>query len=340
MNRSTTDTDALWNEIVGAERTAKNPELPPTPSGGGHPSQNPSQKGRRWKLNWMSVAVALIALVGVGTLMYPSTASWWSQYNESKAIVAYQKDVKEDLPPGNTVQLERAHEYNDKLSTGEIVVGADSNKPVLLGEKDDDSGYWELLPGDYGIMGRLKIPAIDVDLPIYHGTSDEVLEHGVGHLQGTSLPVGGDDTHAVLTAHTGLAKATLFDDLKDVKLGDTFNITVFGEVLTYRAIDLQTVLPEETESLIIQQDQDLVTLVTCTPLGINTHRYLVTGERIYPTPLKDIEAAEQEPQVPRFPWWAVILPSAVVLAGIYVWRSGYPVKAKQTGEATEASLQP
>ena len=105
----------------------------------------------------------------------------------------------------------------------------------------------------------------------------------------------------------------LFNNLNKVELGDTFTISVFGEVLTYRAIDLQTILPEETQALIIQQDQDLVTLVTCTPLGINTHRYLVTGERISPTPLADVEAARAVPDIPGFPWWAVILPFGVGL---------------------------
>lgn len=281
-------------------------------------------RGRRggWRLNWASFTVATIAVAGLLVFMYPSTAAWWSQYHESRAIIDYQDEVREDPPPGNAPQLERAREYNRKLSVGEVVVGADSNKPVLMGQSGDEGGYWEILPSRTGVMGRLKIPAIDVDLPIYHGTSDAVLEKGVGHLQGTSLPVGGDNTHSVLTAHTGLAKATLFNRLDQVELGDTFSISVFGEVLTYRTVDLQTILPDETGSLAIQKGKDLVTLVTCTPLGINTHRFLVTGVRVYPTLVEDIESAGQAPQVPRFPWWAVIIPTGILLAGVYVWRSG------------------
>ncbi len=276
----------------------------------------------KWRLNWVSVIIAVTAVAGMGAFMYPSTAAWWSQYNESKAVLAYTDEAEADSPPGNAVQLQRARDYNRSLSTGSIVVGADSNKPVLLGEQDSADGYWKLLPSNTDVMARLRIPSIDLDLPIYHGTSDEVLEKGVGHLQGTSLPVGGENTHSVLTAHTGLSKATLFNNLNKVKIGDTFTITVLGETLTYRAIELQTILPENTGSLIIQKDKDLVTLVTCTPLGINTHRYLVTGERVSPTPLSDVEAGQEIPQVPRFPWWAVIIPSGLALAGVYVWQMG------------------
>lgn len=137
----------------------------------------------------------------------------------------------------------------------------------------------------------------------------------------------GQNTHSVLTAHTGLSTATLFNDLKKVKLGDTFSIAVAGEVLTYQAIETQTILPDETGSLIIREGQDIVTLVTCTPLGINTHRYLVTGERVFSTPVGDVERAGRAPEVPRFPWWLVIQIGGVTVVGLLVWRSGLP-KAK------------
>lgn len=312
-----------------------------SPDGDGAPDATATPK-RKWKLNVATLVVGLIALAGLFGAMYPSTAAWWSQWNESRAIRNYQQQVKEDPPPGNAAVLEAAHEYNRKLSTGDLSIDIGENRPEILGEFDDASGYWDMLNSDPdGIMARLRVPSIDVDLPIYHGTSDEVLDHGVGHLQGTSLPVGGVDTHSVLTAHTGLAKATLFDNLRDVELGDTFTISVFGEVLTYEVVETQTILPEETGSLVIQGDRDIVTLVTCTPLGINTHRYLVTGERIEPTPIEDIKAAEAGPVIPRFPWWAVILPAGVLLVGVYIWRTGYPPKPRKgKGGAADTSDAP
>lgn len=171
-------------------------------------------------------------------------------------------------------------------------------------------------------MGRLRIPVIDADLPIYHGTSDAVLERGVGHLQGTSLPVGGADQHSVLTAHRGLASSELFSHLDRVEIDDRFTIEVFGEVLTYRVVDTQVVRPDATESLYPQIGKDLVTLVTCTPLGVNSHRILVTGERITPTPTEDLDRAGDVPEVPGFPWWVVIIGGAVILLSAAVWRAG------------------
>ncbi|WRS30284.1 class C sortase [Actinomycetaceae bacterium MB13-C1-2] len=277
--------------------------------------------------------VVIIGLTGLVVFMYPSTAAWWSQYHESKAIVQFQDEVLADKDPGNEVRLQQARKYNEKLSTGQIDVSGESRVPTLLGESDPEGEYWSLLSSAPAMMARLKIPAIDVDLPIYHGTSDTVLAHGVGHLQGTSLPVGGQDTHSVLTAHTGLATATLFNNLKKLEVGDTFTISVAGEVLTYEVYETQTILPEETGSLIVQGGKDIVTLVTCTPLGINTHRYLVTAKRVTPTPEADIAAAQAVPDIPGFPWWAVILPAGVVAGGVFMWRAGYPPKPRKKKSA-------
>jgi sortase A len=180
-------------------------------------------------------------------------------------------------------------------------------------------------------MARLRIPAIDVDLPIYHGTSDATLLKGVGHLEGTSLPVGGEGTHSVLTGHRGLASATLFTNLDKVKEGDTFTIEVLDQVLTYQVIRTQVVDPSDTASLRATAGEDLVTLVTCTPLGINSQRILVTGERITPTPQEDLDAAGSVPDIPGFPWWAAGLAAGVVLVGVFVWRAGYPRTPRRAG---------
>lgn len=186
-------------------------------------------------------------------------------------------------------------------------------------------------------MARIRIPAIDVDLPIFHGTSDSVLEHGVGHLEGTALPVGGPSTHSVLTGHRGLASAELFTNLDRVDIGDTFTIEVFGEVLTYRVRETLVVEPEDTQSLLVQPGEDLLTLVTCTPLGINTHRILVMGERVIPTPQTDLDAAGDSPDIPGFPWWSIAAGGAILVAGSYVWLAGRPTRAGRAPGETRPS---
>jgi sortase A len=193
-------------------------------------------------------------------------------------------------------------------------------------------------------MARIKIPSINVDLPIYHGTGEAVLEHGVGHLEGTALPVGGASTHSVLTGHRGLATAELFTHLDQVKVDDTFTIEVFGEVLSYRVVTTLVVEPSETQSLLPQRDEDLVTLVTCTPLGVNSHRILVTGERIIPTPQADLDAAGESPDIPGFPWWMIVAGAVLATAALYVWLSGRqrprrPVTSAAVDGAAEANSQ-
>ena len=171
-------------------------------------------------------------------------------------------------------------------------------------------------------MGRVVIPDINVDMPIYHGTSEETLLKGVGHLYGTALPVGGEGTHSVMTAHSGLAEHRMFTDLPDLDIGDTFTVETFGEQVYYRVTEMAEVLPHETESLVPDSDRDLMTLITCTPIGVNTHRMLVTGERT--------ELPEQEAQYPMdaevqgFPWWAAILGAALLLGVTYLWRTNRP----------------
>lgn len=273
----------------------------------------------------MSVAIAVMAATGLLVFMYPSTAAWWASYGQSRVIAANTRLIQQDLAPGNEAKLQAAHEYNNLLASGAVTIGADARKPVAEGAGvAGDLLYEDMLSGPWGYMARIKIPVIDVDLPVYHGTSDEVLLKGAGHLQGTSLPVGGIGTHSVISAHRGLATATMFNDLDKLKAGDTFVIEVLGEVLTYRVFETQVVDPHDTQKVLPVPGKDIVTLVTCTPLGINSHRILVTGERITPTPIADLEAAGKAPDVPGFPWWAVVLPVGLAVAGGYVWRSGLP----------------
>ena len=278
----------------------------------------------RWRMPWTTAVLALVAFVGILLLLYPTVASWWTQYNQSQLIVKVDSEVGAASTSAKEAALRQAHAYNAAL-VGGALVEAGSRIPRSSGAHAPGFDYDSLLRADAdGVMARLRIPSIDVDLPVYHGTSDATLGKGVGHLEGTSLPVGGADQHAVLTAHRGLAQATLFDHLDQVKVGDTFSIEVFGEVLTYRVRDTRVVLPEDTETLYPQTGEDLVTLVTCTPLGINTHRILVTGERVTPTPSKDIASAGKHPDVPGFPWWIPLIAGSLVVLTTTVWIAGRP----------------
>lgn len=291
-----------------------------------------SGPARTRRLPGFALITAAIALVGLLVTLYPSTAAWVSQYQQSQLIVNYDGEVRTLGPEGQSEAIEAARSYNATLTggaqvaAGERIPSADS--VAAGGAEAQATSYEQLLRVDRtGLMARLKIPAIDVDLPVYHGTSDATLLQGVGHLQGTALPVGGIDTHSVLTAHRGLARAELFTHLDRVQVGDTFTIEVFGQVLSYRVVQTRVVEPDQTESLFPQLGRDLVTLVTCTPLGVNSHRILVTGERITPTPEHDIETAGQAPEVPGFPWWMVGLSIGLtVIGGYLVWtrRLGRP----------------
>lgn len=288
-----------------------------------------ADRRRTWRLNRFSLIPAILAIMGVLTLTYPVAASWISQYNQSKIVQNYQSQV-DTAQPEKEQQLAEAREYNKALSVG-AVLKANTNVPTGAGENGSDLDYNEILvANDHGLMGRIKIPSISVDLPIYHGTSDTTLLEGIGHLEGTSLPVGGADTRTVLTGHRGLAEARMFTDLDRVQPGDTFVLEVFGEVLTYKVYDKKVVEPEDTESLHVEKGRDLATLVTCTPLGINSHRILLTGERVYPTPQKDIEDAGKKPEVPYFPWWIIWTGASFVGIGVYIWWSGRPTGAKSS----------
>lgn len=295
------------------------------------------RQGQKWRLSWLSLLTALLATVGMGLFSYPSVAAWISQYNQSQIVHDYEEQVSHAKPEASD-QVKQAHAYNQALSVG-AVLEANTNVPTGDGTSSDETlRYNRILDANgAGLMARLRIPKIDLDLPIYHGTSEETLLAGLGHLEGTSLPVGGDSTRSVVTGHRGLANATMFTNLDQVEVGDTFVMEVFGEVLTYRVFDKQVVEPEETESLRAVPGKDLATLVTCTPLGINTHRILVTGERVTPTPVKDVQAAGAKPDIPGFPWWAVWLSAGMTLVVLYVWRSGYPVRRRgRRAEGAEA----
>lgn len=294
---------------------------------------------RRWRAPWLQVIACAVILVGACVFLYPHAASWFSQKEQSRVTALAQDSMA--APPNNNAtyrneQIERAHAYNAALASGAIFK---ANENIARGDgtsSDESFVYEDLLSvTDAGFMGRLQYDALAIDLPIYHGTSDETLTRGVGHLEGTSLPVGGIGTRSVLTAHRGLPQATLFNDLDKAKVGDTFTVSVLDQVLTYKVVETEVIEPHETTAILADPDRDLVTLVTCTPLGINSHRILVTAERITPTPIADVAAAAAVPDLPGFPWWAVALGGIVTGLGIYIWRTGYttvPAAARRKDE--------
>lgn len=286
---------------------------------------------RVWHLRLPALIVALVGVVGVLAFLYPTIADWFTQMRQSQVISTFTQNVQAGFEPTASEQLAQARRYNEALKTGAIVA-AGERLPQAEGSSDSDLVYDDVLAGaGDGVMGRIMIPSINLDLPIFHGTDDETLLKGIGHLEGTSLPVGGEGTRAVLTGHRGLANAAMFTYLDRVQVGDVFSVNILGEVLSYRVVSTIVVQPDETEQILPEAGQDLMTLVTCTPLGINSHRILVTGERIWPTPVEAESAALAAPALPSFPWWTLAVVGAVVIAGLWVWRFGLePVTDQQT----------
>lgn len=210
-------------------------------------------------------------LVGISLLLYPAFSNYWNSKTQSRAIVDYEAVLENLKPEDYSAMFQAAYDYNRALY--------ETDYPLM--DYEEIPGYYDTLklPGS-SIIGYVKIDKIGVELPIYHGTSDEVLNVGVGHLEGTSLPVGGENTHSVMSAHRGLPSAKLFTDLDRLEPGDTFQITVLDQVLTYQVDQVKVITPTEVEDLLIAEGKDYCTLFTCTPYGINTHRLLVRGIRI------------------------------------------------------------
>ena len=210
-------------------------------------------------------------LVGICVLLYPTVSDYWNGKTQSRAIVDYESVLDLMEPEDYTAVLNKAYEYNKALYETDFP----------LTDYREVPGYYETLcVTDNTMIGYLKIDRIGVELPIYHGTSDDVLNRGVGHLEGSSLPVGGENTHSVMSAHRGLPSSKLFTDLDRVEKGDTFQIIILDQVLTYQVDFIKVIEPTDVSDLQIIEGGDYCTLFTCTPYGINTHRLLVRGVRI------------------------------------------------------------
>ena len=241
------------------------------------------------KRKWIILGGAvLLFFIAAGLLVYPLFSNWYAEHHAAELRTEYLEQVEETDDGTLEQALKAAQAYNEKIRPG--VTDAYSKEALQSAAQD----YADLLnlTGN-GLMGYVEIPAINVDLPIYHGTTDDVLRNGVGHLLGSSLPVGGESTHAVLSAHSG-STSKLFTDLDRLEVGDTFRLKVLGETLTYRVDQVLTVLPYETDALGVVAGKDYCTLSTCTPFGINSHRLLVRGERIETPEPDDTASASVE----------------------------------------------
>lgn len=275
-------------------------------------------KDRLWGL-----ARLLIILVGVGILVYPSVSEYLFEKNSSVAVSTYDDSIRRMEQTRMDELRAQAEAYNQRLAEDNGF-----SKPALdeYNNPITPEDYWDILDiDDNGMMGYISIPRINVTIPMYHGTSEEVLQVAVGHLQNTSLPVGGENTHAVLSGHRGLPSKALFTDLDQVQVGDLFSLTVLNETLYYRVDQILTVLPNETDALAIVKGKDYVTLVTCTPYGVNSHRLLVRGARIDYTPENGTAAPEAEVELSA--WMKMpmqyrhLLLGLAVLAGILLLRA-------------------
>lgn len=227
-----------------------------------------------------TVFLVAMLLVGLSVMLYPTFSNWWNSKTQSRAIAAYD-DVVRNLDPVTYDKIfNKASDYNRRLLA----------QPAPFADYKDVSGYDDALNiSGTGIMGYITIPLINVELPIYHGTGEEVLNIAAGHLEGSSLPIGGKNTHAVISAHRGLPSARLFTDLDQLVVGDQFTITVLDRVMTYEVEEILTVEPQRLDALAIIPNGDYVTLMTCTPYGINTHRMLIRSKRTETFEEKDVK---------------------------------------------------
>lgn len=264
----------------------------------------------------------VLVIAGILVLLYPVVVTYLQNSNNVRLADAYRNSQTEYTEEDRASWIEQAREYNETNTDIPIL------DPWLARVAKDNSPYRDYLAqlspsGDpENPMGALSIPAIDSKLPLFHGTDDDTLQRGVGHLYGSALPVGGEGHHSVLTGHTGLTTATMFDRLDEVEEGDVFYVDVLGEVIKYEVDQITVVLPDEIDDLQPEADRDLLTLITCTPYGVNSHRLLVRGERV---PMDPSEAEEAFDTGGLWqPWMTAVLLLVVLvllIIAMIVWRA-------------------
>ena len=241
-----------------------------------------------------TILLFLIFFIGLSLLLYPSFADWWNSFHQSRAVASYVEQVANMDDDQYQEIWNAAWDYNRSL--------IDRPNDYLLSDEQRQHYNTLLNVGSNGIMGYIEVPKIDIVYPIYHGTDEAILQIAIGHLDWTSMPVGGESSHCVVSGHRGLPSARLFTDLEQMEVGDTFLLRVLDEVLTYEVDQILIVEPHVTEELLIVEGEDLCTLVTCTPYGINSHRMLVRGHRIATEEVKAVrrvtaDAVQIEPVI-------------------------------------------
>lgn len=282
-----------------------------------------------------TIIIAMFFLAGLSLLLYPLIANQWNNYRQERLISSYDSTISQMEEEGSidySAEWDRAHAYNEALLPSILP----DSFAVAEASDEPDEEYMACLDiaGD-GMMGTVEIPKIDITLPIYHTTDEEVLEKAAGHLEGSSLPVGGESTHAVISAHRGLPSASLFTDLDQLTEGDHFLLHILDDTLCYEVDQILTVDPKETESLAVEEGEDLVTLLTCTPYGVNSHRLLVRGHRV---PYEPEAIADEEPPLfgtslhTNYLLWVVVglLVTAAFILALYFYE-----KKRQAGSGRE-----
>jgi sortase A len=264
------------------------------------------------------IVIILIFLAGLSLLLYPLVANQWNNHRQKQLISNYESVISDKEAAGNidyAAEMKKAEAYNDALLPSILP----DSFAVADASTETDSSYEDSLniAGD-GMMGIVEIPKIAIKLPIYHGTGDEVLQKAAGHLEGSSLPIGGESTHAVISAHRGLPSASLFTDLDQLEIGDHFLIHVLDETLCYEVDQILVVDPEDTSALAVEDGEDLVTLLTCTPYGVNTQRLMVRGHRV---PYEEQAVADEQTPLSGFSLhtnyllWVVV---GIVITGVFI----------------------
>ncbi|MCF0130210.1 MAG: class C sortase [Pseudobutyrivibrio sp.] len=270
-----------------------------------------------------NITFGVVIAVGIMVLLYPTVSDWWNQRHASQAIASYQAKVENIDTSEKDAMFAAAREFNASLGIG----------LSLTLDEEKTKEYYDILDiTGTGIMGYINIPTISVNLPVYHGTEDTILQVAIGHIVGTSFPVGGESTHAVVSGHRGLPSAMLFTDLDKLVEGDIFTITILDEVVTYQVDQIRIVLPEDVSNLAIEEGKDYCTMVTCTPYGVNSHRMLVRGKRIDNIEAAKIYKIEAEATriSPTKVMFGVAVPLTILAGALSLWAEGYTLITRRS----------